>query len=279
MFFSCILINSLSIRNKGEQAKPKRDSSYYQSLVSSSVPSGCVELYSECNYGGTKTTVCKEVADFREIPGFNDSVASLKLAGDVSVMLFSDVNYQGQGFGGPSDNPCLPKEILKLASSIQIDPRPGCVAFYPLPNMQGQPRIHCNDVPNFDSKGVVSIDLGPGVLLYLSENPNYTQAKEPVEIKEDQEDLTKKPLKFSSFVIWPQKDCVFLYSECDGKGNKYVICDKADDVNIPTKSWKLGPDSKIAFFTDVNQTGADAQGTTASNKCKPMNYKSLDVTS
>jgi len=94
-------------------------------LLSTNRPKdGCIAVYSDSCYSGSRQEICGDIADLNSY-GFNDKTVSIAFGRGVSsVVVFIDAHYTGLGFGLTAPNANLNQELTKLfynsISSIRI---------------------------------------------------------------------------------------------------------------------------------------------------------------
>src|SRR5690348_9738169 len=103
LLFTFIIITIVfSIKNKNKMfCKMKNGDD------SNAIPSGCIDLYQDCNFLGQKLRLCSDVPNL--VPfGFNDMASSIKLGKDTKATLYEHVNYLGRTANFDKDIACFP---------------------------------------------------------------------------------------------------------------------------------------------------------------------------
>jgi len=156
----------------------------------SNAKEGCIVLYKDCNYEGSRVELCEDQPDLRII-NFRDQTSGISLGKNVRVQIFEESDYKGRSVIMSNDQSCLIgteySSFNDKINSIKIIPIPperpeqGCVRIFSKCYYQGLSYMFCNDRPFFskkyyNSESVASVWVGENteLQLYLEKNMQGT---------------------------------------------------------------------------------------------------------
>jgi hypothetical protein len=147
--------------------------------------------------------------------------------------------------------------------------REGCIQLFEHCGYEGRSRVICRDDPAFynDNDYYSAIKLGPQTTATLYENYNYEGKffyfNTDVECfyQNINPDIAYLNDKVSAVRInIPPPGCVWLYADCDYKGQMIATCDNIPDLrslkfNDKLSAIKLGASTSIQLFEHINYEG------------------------
>jgi len=116
---TCFINNDFNDLGSSIKLSPKPD-------PASSPAAGCVWIYQDCGYQGTKVEYCADDPDFRN-KNFNDLGSAIVLGPNTQATLFEHINYDGRQLSITANRSCFyndPDDLTRafndLSSSIKI---------------------------------------------------------------------------------------------------------------------------------------------------------------
>jgi len=133
---------------------------------------GCVWMYEDCNFGGTKWERCNDVDDLDW--AIQNETSSVKTGPNTVAVLFADNGYSGGRRVVQGSNSCL-SDFNDETDSIRVVSK-GCVLFFEHCDYNGANHKICGDAFNLSDMGfndqVSSVIVPPGTTVFLYEHDN-----------------------------------------------------------------------------------------------------------
>jgi len=128
----------------------------------------CVQVYPQCNYGGTPTTICDNDSSI------NTGFASIKVGSSVMATLYSSNNYASNSYSISNSNNCLTNNnAWSGTNSIRLSPLPSCVWAFTSCNYGGDVTIYCGSINNLPA-AASSMKVGQMVNVSVYSNSGYS---------------------------------------------------------------------------------------------------------